>query len=105
MAKEITIFAKKRTNAEGKTFTSYLTTLTKTDGSEITTSVKFRDEAGAPKADKCPMNISVKKTDANLSSRKYTDKDGNEATGFTLWVSAWKEGAPYVDHSLDDFDF
>lgn len=105
MAKEITIFAKKRTNKEGKTFDSFLTTLTKKDGTTQTVSVKFRQECPRPKAEECPLNIVVDKEDINLDTRTYIREDtGEQANGYTLWVTKWKAGSKYVDHSLDNFD-
>ena len=101
---QITIFAKKRNTKEGKVFFTYLTKLTKKDGSEITSTVKFRDECGNPKPDKCPMNLIVEKTDCNFSSKASTDEETGEIrTSNTLWINNWKEGEPYVDHSMDDF--
>lgn len=101
----ITIFAKKRTTHEGKTFYSYLSTLKKNDGSEQTVSVKFREECGTPEPKTCPCNIIVEKSDCNLSKREFVnEKTGEMAQSFTLWVSSWKPGAVYVDHSLDDYD-
>lgn len=102
---EITIYAKKRTTTEGKTFFSYLSTLTRKDGTKQTVAVKFRDEAGNPKPEKCPMNIKFSTGAANLSTREYVREDtGGVGTSYTLWVSAWEQGAPFVDHSLDDFE-
>lgn len=104
MAKELTIFTKKRTKADGKTFISYLTKLAKKDGTEITATIKFKETCDAPK--EYPCNILVEKKDANLSERTFTREDTGElAKGYTLWVSEWKKGSPYVDHSLDEFDF
>ncbi len=100
---EIAIFAKKRTTQEGKAFYNYLTTLTKKDGSQITAAVKFRDDAGAPKPERCPMNVFIDKHDANLQRREYADSMGELREAYTLWVSRWEEGEPYVDTSLDDF--
>lgn len=101
---EITIYAKKRTSADGKPFTTFLSTLKKKDGSEVRCTVKFREDCGKPKAEDCPLNIVFEKTDANVSSERYTRKDsGEEAYSFTLWVSKWKPGSPFVDHSMDDF--
>lgn len=102
---EITVFAKKRRTSEGKEFPSFIATLTRKDGSAQTVQVKFREDCGTPKADKCPMNIKFDKRDANLSSRDYTREDtGEVATSYTLWVNKWVEGAPYIDKSLDDFE-
>ena len=101
---QITIFAKKRNTKEGKVFYTYLTKLMKKDGSETTASVKFREECGSPKSDHCPMNIIVEKTDCNFSSKATTDEETGEIrTSNTLWINAWREGDPYVDHSMDDF--
>lgn len=103
---ELTIFAKKRETKEGKGFYSYITTLKKKSGETITASVKFREECGNPKADQCPMNIIVEKADANLATKVIgTNHDTGEALlGHSLWVSKWKPGSKYVDHSLDDFE-
>ena len=100
---EITIFAKNRTNKDGKKFTTYLTTLTRKDGTKVSASVKFKEEIGSPK--EFPCNILVEKKNANLNERRYKREDtGDEAIGYTLWISDWKKGSAYVDHSLDDFD-
>ena len=101
---QITIFAKKRNTKEGKVFFTYLTKLTKKDGTEVTASAKFRDECGSPKPDKCPMNILLEKVDCNFNSKATTDEETGEIrTSNTLWINNWKEGEPYVDHSMDDF--
>lgn len=102
---EITIFAKKRKTQDGRSFYSYITTLPKKDGTTMTCTVKFRDDAGEPKPENCPMNIEVEKKSCNLSGRSYTREDtGEVGMSFTLWVNKWKPGSEYVDHSLDDFD-
>ena len=102
---ELAIFAKKRTTKEGKTFYNYLSTMTKNDGTDLTVSVKFRDDCGAPNPANCPVYIKVEKENANLSSKDYTREDtGETVKSWTLWVSAWELGAPFIDHSLDDFE-
>lgn len=109
---EITLFAKKRNTREGKVFYNFLSTLTKKDGTQLVCTVKFRDEAGTPKPEQCPMNILVDKKDCNLATRKFQREvvqDTGEVvqeTGesYTLWVSSWMPGGPYVDHSMDDFE-
>lgn len=102
---EITIFAKKRTTADGrKTFFSYLTTLTRNDGTPCTCAVKFSAPAEAPDPLNCPCNIVVEKPDCNMSVEKYTDKKtGEERDSFKLWIHNYVFGSPYVDHSMDDF--
>lgn len=102
---EITVYAKKRTTGEGKVFFSYLSRLPKKDGTVQTVSVKFRDDAGNPKPEKCPMNVIIDKHDANLATKDIVMEDSGEVvTSYTLWVSAWREGAPFVDTSLDEYD-
>jgi len=102
---EITIYAKKRNGNDGKSFYSYLATLPRKDGTKQTVSVKFRDDAGNPKPERCPMNIKFDRNAANMVTKEFIREDtGEVGTGYTLWVSAWEPGAPFVDHSLDDFD-
>ena len=104
---EITIFAKKRTNKEGKTFFQYLTTLVKKDGTTETMRVAFRDADGneIPKPDSCPRNIRIERQNANIARTKYTDTNTGEIKERkTLWVSAWEPGSEYIDHSLDDYN-
>ena len=103
---ELTVFAKNRTTKEGKPFQTYFSKLTKKDGTEITTELKFRDECGAPK--KFPCNIIVEKQDCNFAEKEVTyEKDDvmEVALQRRLWISNWTEGSEYVDHSLDEFDF
>ena len=104
---EISLFAKKRTTKEGKVFYQYLTTLTKKDGTTETVRVAFREVDGntIPKAETCPRNIQFSKEHANLATTRYTDKDTGEIKERkTLWVTAWENGSPYVDTSLDEYD-
>lgn len=101
---QITVFAKKRTTKEGKVFYNYLTNLTnKTTGAVDTASVKFRESAGQPKPENCPCNIVVEREDVNLATTDIMLDDGRTITSRTLWVTAWKPGDKYVDHSMDDY--
>lgn len=100
---EITIFAKRRQTMKGQTFYSYLTTLTRKDGTPCTCSVKFLEPAETPDPIECPMNIVVEPHDVSMSKEKYTDKDGTEKYSHKLWVRAYKQGSPYVDKSMEDF--
>lgn len=102
---ELAIFAKRGQTRDGRNFYRYLSTLHKRDGEAVIVTVKFADGAGTPKPEACPMNIEVEKTACNLSSRTYVNEAGEHRDSKTLWVNEWKPGAPYVDHSLDDFDF
>lgn len=99
-----TIFAKKRTTEQGKTFYTYLTNLTRTDGTTQSVQVKFREDAGQPKPERCPMNIIFDKAKGNLSTEWYDNENGERVAAYKLWISEWKEGEPYIDHSLDDFE-
>lgn len=102
---KITIFAKKRTNADGKVFYTYLGRMTKKDGTYQSVQVKFKDGVSIPKPDRCPMIIEFNKTDANLSQYTYDNKQtGATGTGYNLWVSNWREGEEFIDHSLDDYE-
>mgnify|MGYP003290134118 CR=1 FL=1 len=102
---EITIFSKKRSTADGKkTFYSFLTTLTRKDGTPCTCSVKFVAPAESPDPLDCPCNIIVDKADCNMAMEDYTDKKSGETRkSYKLWVKAYTAGSPYVDHSMDDF--
>lgn len=105
---EITIFAKKRQSKDGRTFYTYLSTLTKkTTGEQVTVQVKFRQDAGQPDPHACPMNIVFDKADANYTEklREIENENGEKVTihSNTLWVSKWETGSAYVDTSMDDF--
>lgn len=101
----ITIFSKKRTTKDGKDFNTFITRLTKKDGSNIVVSVMFPDDA-KPNYKECPLNIDIEKGNMNLSTKTITDETtGKIIESRTLWVKAWvKSKTPYVDKSLDDFD-
>ena len=100
---EIAIFAKKKQTKTGKAFVTYLTTLTKKDGSTEKMRVKFRHDAGEP--ENCPVNIVVEKSDINIDKKMLTREDTGEIfESKTLWVSKWTYGKPYVDTSLDEYD-
>lgn len=103
---KVTVFAKNRKTQDGRRFVSYIGKLAKKDGSEVTASIKFRDECGFPKPEECPMIIEFTKDKANMSEKKFTDsKTGEDRTGFELWISEWEKSAEeYVDHSLDEFE-
>lgn len=102
---EITVFAKERKNAQGKTFWGYLTRLTnKKTGDIETVGVRFRQSCGQPDPDRCPCNIVINKGEANISETTYEREDtGEVAKSKSLWVNAWKMGSEYVDHSMDDY--
>ena len=102
---EIAIFAKKRQTREGKHFYSYITVLTRKDGTDQAMSVKFRESCPLPKPENCPMYINVERGNANIATRDYTREDtGEKVTSYTLWVNDWTPGREYEDHSLDEFD-
>ena len=101
---ELTLFAKKRTTTEGKRFYTYLTQLTrKEDGERVSVQVKF-PEGLAPKVDDCPLNITVDKDKANLTTKKVVTDTG-EITSLTLWIKEYMISEnPFEDTSLDDYE-
>ena len=103
---ELTVFAKKRQAKDGRTFYTYISTLVKkTTGESLTTQVKFRESCGQPKPEECPMNIIVDKKNANFTTKELQNEEtGQTIVSNTLWVTDWKKGTEYVDHSMDDFD-
>lgn len=101
---EISVFAKKVTTKEGRTFYKYLSTLTTKDGEEQGVRVIFGEDCKAPKPEECPCNIVIHKEDCNVSKKHYTDKNGNEKMARTLWVNAYETGSAYVDSSMDDYE-
>lgn len=101
---ELTIFAKKRTTHEGKPFHTYLTRLTRLDGTQVTVQVKFRQSCNPPKPEQCPMNIIAGLNDMSLASKTITDEyTGEIIESRTLWISAYERGTEYVDKSLDGY--
>lgn len=98
------IFAKKRTNSDGRVFYTFLTRLTRKDGTEVTAQVRFRDPAPQPEPDACPMNIVFERPDANFTTKDIVNEETAEVvTSNTLWIKKWTQGEPYVDSSMDDF--
>lgn len=103
---EIIVFSKKRKSQEGRPFTTYLTSLTKKDGTRQTMQLKFKDETPKPNAADCPMYINVDKNNANISKSTYKRRDtGEDSVSFTLWVSEWaKSDRIFTDDSLDEYE-
>ena len=101
---KITVFGKKRQTKEGRTFMSYVATLKKKDGEELTCGVKFRESCGAP--DHTPIIIDVDKKACNLAKKKYGEaEDGTPLYSHTLWITEWLDTCEeYIDHSMDDFE-
>lgn len=102
---KIGVFAKKRTSRDNRPFTSYIGRLVKKDKTEVTVSINFREECGAPKPEQCPMFIEVEKKDANLVIKEVVKEDtGDVITSRVLWVSKWKPAGEFIDHSLDEYE-
>ena len=103
---EIAIFAKKRQTKDGRSFYSYLTTLTRKGGEQVTCSAKFCEAFPGPKPESCPINIIVDKADCNFTSKRVL----NQATGEvfesnTIWINKWAASPnEWEDHSMDDFE-
>lgn len=100
------VFAKRITGNNGKSFTKYVTTLTKKDGTKVYTDVHFNDDI-KNRLNTFPCTVTIPNDGANFNSRKVKgkDKDGNETeyTRNNLWVTKITTVTPYIDHSLDDF--
>ncbi|MBP5442649.1 MAG: hypothetical protein J6Y60_05360 [Treponema sp.] len=110
---KITIYAKKRSTKEGKTFYNYLSKLTNKNGEEIPITVHFKMSAGMPNPDDCPCVIEFDKKNANLSKKERAYAKTDVVTGEVieehyidnqLWLSDWNMIGEAEDHSLDDFD-
>lgn len=106
---KLLVFGKNRQTKDGRNFTAYVSKLPKKDGSDLTVTVKFREECGAPKLDECPLYIDVQKDNANLATKnkEITTEDGEvqDVVSHTLWIKDWaRNPEKYVDHSLDEFD-
>ena len=102
---KITLFAKTVHSRDGKAFIHYIGKLTNKAGEEISVVVRTVSDIPQFVQSKCPYTIEFDKKDANLQSKKYTDRDGNERTSYTLWLKKYTESSEtFVDHSLDDFD-
>lgn len=110
---KITIYAKKRTTKDGKTFHVYLSKLTKKDGTETPVTVHFRMTAGLPNPDKCPCVIEFYRKNGNVSKKERHFAKTDVVTGeiyeetsidTQLWISEYKlcEGE-YTDTSMDEF--
>ena len=102
---KLAVFAKKKQTKDGRPFTAYVGKLTKKDGSDVYVEIKFREECGAPKPEMLPAYVVFDKAEGNLSTRTYTDKEGNEGVSYRLWLSGWRfSDEKYEDHSLDEFE-
>ena len=101
---KITVFSKNmKTKEDNRTFRIYLSRLTKKNGEEVPVRVQFSE--GVPVPSNCPIIIEVPKEQAQLSLKKYTDKEGQQQESYILWVREYTPtGEKYVDHSLDDFE-
>lgn len=110
---KITVYAKKRTTKEGKTFAVYLSKLTNKNGDETPITVHFKQTAGLLNPDKCPAVIEFDRKNANLSKKEKHFARVDVVTGERvetitidnqLWVSEYRVcDGEYVDNSLDDF--
>lgn len=103
---KITVFAKKIKTNEGRTFTKYVTTLTKKDGTKVYTQVHFDEGIQIPNM---PCILIIDKHDANFSTKKTIGVDRKtgeekEYVNNNLWINVISDVEPYIDTSLDDFD-
>lgn len=101
---KITVFAKKGTSKDGKTFFRFLGKMTrKSTGEVVTVAVKFRTECGAPDPHNCPRVIEFDKKAANYAEKTITKDDGTTIISREVWLTAWKDCGEFVDTSMDDF--
>lgn len=110
---KITIYAKKRSTKEGKTFHVFLSKLTAKNGDEIPVTVHFKQSSGLPNPDKCPCVIEFDRTTANLSKKEKHFARVDVVTGEKvetitidnqLWLSEFTVcDGEYKDTSLDEF--
>lgn len=101
----VTVFAKKRTTAEGKIFYTFIGRLIKkSTGEVVTVQLKFREECGSPKHELCPRVIEFEKKDSNYTETQIPRDDGSVILSRVVWISKWKDIGAYVDKSMDDFD-
>lgn len=108
---KINIFGKS-IEYQGKRFPAYTGRLIKKDGTELTVTVKFRQDCGGPDLKECPCQIEFPRHSANLVIKAIKDSDGIPVTddngevkmAKTLWIAQWRMVGPYIDHSLDEFE-
>lgn len=106
---KLLIFAKKKQTKEGRDFIVYSTKLHRADGSEQYATVKFREDAGSPKLEECPIYIDVNREDVNrkIENVELVNKETGEIStmeNHTVWVKAWQPNPEkYVDTSMDEF--
>lgn len=100
---KLTVFAKNVQKKDGKTFTKFLTRLTRKDGTEETVEVKFTQATKTLTANDCPCIINA--THCNLAKQSGTNAESGVAwESKKLWVSAWETtNEVYRDTSLDDY--
>lgn len=101
---KLEIFGKKRTNKEGKPFTTYLSRLTNMKTGEIIpVQVKFRMDVRLP--EKLPIIANVNKQECNLVHEEWAnDETGETGIKNVLWISEVEAYENYVDHSMDDYE-
>lgn len=101
-----TVFAKRIRTKEGKSFTEFVTSLERKDGTRQYMRVMYsgKDRNKEFNADECPMIIEFDRSSANVSTKTYVSKTGEERKNYTLWIKNYnKMNETYVDHTLDDF--
>lgn len=105
---KVTVFTKTGKKHDGTTFKKFVTTLTRKDGEKVYADVKFPNDilneyqASTGQVITFPVVITFK---GNMSTKHTTTDDGNEYTNHYLWIKEIISVEPYVDTSLDDFNF
>ena len=101
-----TVFAKRIKAKSGKRFIVFVTSLERKDGTKQYMQVMYsgKDRNKAFDSDVCPLVIEFNREDANVSTKTYTDRSGEEHKSYTLWLKDYKvSNEKFLDHSLDDF--
>lgn len=101
-----TIFAKRIKSHDGKSFTIFVTNLTRKDDTQQYMKVMYtgKDKNKGFDSDACPMVIEFDRQSANISKTAFTDKNGEDRMSYTLWLKDYRKlNEQFIDHSLDDF--
>lgn len=105
-----TVFVKNVKKHDGTTFKKYVTKLTKKDGSKLYTDVKFVQGVISDYTMKTGNMVTfpcVIEFDGNLSSKFYKtdDSNGTTFTNYALWINKIISTEPFIDDSLNDFEW
>ena len=101
-----TIFSKRIKMQNGKSFYINVTSLEKKDGTKQYMKVMYSGKDKNKNFDNevCPLIIEFDRSNANVSTQTFTDRNGEIRKSYTLWIKDYTvSDEVFVDHSLDDF--